>query len=962
MDTPSLDRDFLRYREHGDSEALARVFDGLAPKLLLVAQHLTRNGASAEDLVQSTFLEALRSARDYDGRRPLLAWMSGILAHRALDERRRARVRAAQPVGTDLAAGEDPLDASAERETIERVSTAIDALEPPYRDVLVLRVVHGLSPTEIAHALGRAPGTVRMQLARARERLRERLPRELLLPALFLRDDGAGLATVRHEVLRAARPLVVGTIGSSGLAVKGLAAAALILTLGGWIWWQARDSTIGRGPEPVLASSPVPESEPTDPQATLVSVSTPAATQREPVARLLEPPERSTGTEDESIRVVGLVTTLDGTPLADAALHVLTFESGGVGPVCARSGSDGRFTLDAPLGALVVARKPGHQPSGGRSGKATVRAAAGGTAMLVLRMGADGLHLQGEVRDARGPVAGACVAVCVDEDAREQREGMPVARERQERPLDRDALVLVTDEEGRFASDEVPAGEAVLLARAPGSAGIGWSTVDVRAGERAEVELLLGPGASVSGRVQTTLAPESLRIVSEWKGERELGSLDDDNWGPLFAHRAVACASDGRYRLEGLFPGEHELSVFAGRQRLARGRVEVAAGGHATLDFELAASFATSVRVLGPEDEPLDGWGFVWSRGETFDSSRAREIGLPSALDHDGRAAITSIESGEHVFGLHAPDRGAATGFAPFPRVVWRVVHPTAGEILLRASAAELAGARVQGTWLDERGLPLAQAELRLVARDYDSGLAGSTDEAGRFAFAGLPAGEFALDASNRSQPRTMLAEFTLATGEERELGTLQLAPAAHLVLEVVGSDGSPVEAGGVAIDAEGKITSLEAEGSTGRLVCRPLATTEVLVRIMAPGYPVHVERLELAPGIAVPRRIELRPGVPVDLRIHLAPPVPDCAMVKGGGRVHLTLRTPEGMPAFERRFDGPLQPGRQLHLTVELAPGRYLGTLEDHTCDNAPRPMPTVPLEFEVRSDGALPVEVVFP
>ncbi|MEQ1891949.1 MAG: sigma factor, partial [Planctomycetota bacterium] len=119
MDT-SPESDFRRFRERGDAAALARVFDALAPKLLLVAQHLTRDAGAAEDLVQTTFLAALRDARGYDERRPLVGWLAGILAHRAQDERRRASVRATEPLGEELCAADDPRAASAELETLER--------------------------------------------------------------------------------------------------------------------------------------------------------------------------------------------------------------------------------------------------------------------------------------------------------------------------------------------------------------------------------------------------------------------------------------------------------------------------------------------------------------------------------------------------------------------------------------------------------------------------------------------------------------------------------------------------------------------------------------------------------------------------------------------------------------------------------------------------------------------------
>src|ERR1043166_7498204 len=80
---PSVEQDFLRFRDRGDLNALAAVFDALAPQLLLVASHLVRDGALAEDLLQTTFVEAMRSASRYDARRPLLPWLSRILTNHA---------------------------------------------------------------------------------------------------------------------------------------------------------------------------------------------------------------------------------------------------------------------------------------------------------------------------------------------------------------------------------------------------------------------------------------------------------------------------------------------------------------------------------------------------------------------------------------------------------------------------------------------------------------------------------------------------------------------------------------------------------------------------------------------------------------------------------------------------------------------------------------------------------------
>jgi len=55
-----LETRFDRWRRHGDVRALEQVFDGAAPELLKLTLHLAPGASEAEDLVQATFLRALR--------------------------------------------------------------------------------------------------------------------------------------------------------------------------------------------------------------------------------------------------------------------------------------------------------------------------------------------------------------------------------------------------------------------------------------------------------------------------------------------------------------------------------------------------------------------------------------------------------------------------------------------------------------------------------------------------------------------------------------------------------------------------------------------------------------------------------------------------------------------------------------------------------------------------------------
>ena len=217
------DTDFLRFRDEGSSEALARVFDRLAPRLLILAAHLTRDAGQAEDLVQTTFLHAMRDAQRYDGKRPVASWLGGILNHRALDLRRRSGLRHTEPLPEAQTMDIEPAELAADGELLEAISRAIEGIESPYREVLALRVVHGLRPTTIAHTLGRAPGTVRMQLKRGLERLRESMPeRSSLLGVLFL-EPIRGLEAVKDVVLAEAGAAAGAASASSAFtAIKGL--------------------------------------------------------------------------------------------------------------------------------------------------------------------------------------------------------------------------------------------------------------------------------------------------------------------------------------------------------------------------------------------------------------------------------------------------------------------------------------------------------------------------------------------------------------------------------------------------------------------------------------------------------------------------------------------------------------------------------------------------------------------
>ncbi|MBL8804513.1 MAG: sigma-70 family RNA polymerase sigma factor [Planctomycetes bacterium] len=218
---------FLRWREHGDLDALASVFDATAPALLKVALHLARRRDEAEDLVQSTFVTALERSSSFDERRELLPWLSGILAMHArkrLDGRSRdAAVEALEP-----ASGEDPLDQASARELEALVARALDELPATYARAVREHVQHGVAPRELAAQLGVSRVNARARLHRGLKLLRRALPASLGARLIGASDP---LERVRTAVLTRGAHL---TGAGSALSAASWLAGALALTTVVW--------------------------------------------------------------------------------------------------------------------------------------------------------------------------------------------------------------------------------------------------------------------------------------------------------------------------------------------------------------------------------------------------------------------------------------------------------------------------------------------------------------------------------------------------------------------------------------------------------------------------------------------------------------------------------------------------------------------------------------------------------
>jgi RNA polymerase sigma-70 factor (ECF subfamily) len=145
------------------------------------ASWLVHNKSNAEDLVQETYLKALRSFASFQPGTNFRAWMFRILRNTFLSSRSALGRRINVEIDSEVDVPELPVtSATPESLLIERsqenaVRSAIEHLPVIFREVLLLCDVEDASYREISEILSIPIGTVMSRLARARKTVRESL-------------------------------------------------------------------------------------------------------------------------------------------------------------------------------------------------------------------------------------------------------------------------------------------------------------------------------------------------------------------------------------------------------------------------------------------------------------------------------------------------------------------------------------------------------------------------------------------------------------------------------------------------------------------------------------------------------------------------------------------------------------------------------------------------------------------
>lgn len=421
---------FLSREDPVSSEAaFAELVDRHGSMVLDVCRRELRDPDEAHDAFQATFLVLVSKAATIQRRDSVGGWLY-VIARRVAAQARGDRIRRRrllQQFGWDRSLSEDGPPTSAPGEPEPDLAPLIDEvgrLPERYRTPVVLHYFEGLSTEATAQRLGCARGTVLSRLSRARHRLRQRLERRGVSPAVLLPATDSlrrwlpsstlpahlATATTRSacslRLAGAAIESVVPTKVASlsrrvvrALALPRLGAASLLLVA-------------IAGVSIALAATLEPTEDP--PQGPAMSRA-PGAVEKGPA------PGKNRRSQAQPVVIRGQVRDPDGRPVAGARLIQKTVKVGPAGEYGMRSvglaGPDGRFEVSiqpvpdegtwytpivpSPLLSVVAATAPGFGPDWA----AIFSDKAGEPLTLTLRR--DDVPIEGRVVNLEGrPIAG----------------------------------------------------------------------------------------------------------------------------------------------------------------------------------------------------------------------------------------------------------------------------------------------------------------------------------------------------------------------------------------------------------------------------------------------------------------------------------------------------------------------------------------------------------------------------
>jgi RNA polymerase sigma-70 factor (ECF subfamily) len=185
----TTDHALLDAARRGDGGAIDALLERHQARIYRFGMKMCRNPEDARDVLQETLLAMARGVPDFREESSISTWLYRIAQGFCLKKRRKSKFapKEVASLESDLpqeasrlaSKGKRPDEVLEGKELQEALEESIDALEPIYREVLLLRDFEGLTAPEVAGALGVSVDAVKSRLHRARLAVRSAMSRFL---------------------------------------------------------------------------------------------------------------------------------------------------------------------------------------------------------------------------------------------------------------------------------------------------------------------------------------------------------------------------------------------------------------------------------------------------------------------------------------------------------------------------------------------------------------------------------------------------------------------------------------------------------------------------------------------------------------------------------------------------------------------------------------------------------------
>ncbi len=174
---PSLE-ELLRLTASGDQDALATLYDRVAPRIHGLVVRILRDHAQSEEVTQEVFLQIWGNASTFDSTRgSALSWLMTLAHRRAVDRVRSAQAQSVRDEDYESRRDRPMLDPTGQevedRWQATAVRTAVMDLGPPHQEALELAYFQGMTHREVSVALGVPLGTAKTRIRDGLRKLRD---------------------------------------------------------------------------------------------------------------------------------------------------------------------------------------------------------------------------------------------------------------------------------------------------------------------------------------------------------------------------------------------------------------------------------------------------------------------------------------------------------------------------------------------------------------------------------------------------------------------------------------------------------------------------------------------------------------------------------------------------------------------------------------------------------------------